>query len=108
MIRPGCWRRISRAAATISRPAASTASSSCIAPPRPTVAGRSARMEITAENFKQNARHALDDPQLQRALINVRHHFIDKRAEAAAALPEFETLREQARAIKDHTLAHLD
>ena len=28
--------------------------------------------------------------------------------QAAAALPEFEQLREQARAIKDHALAHLD
>lgn len=65
-------------------------------------------MEITAENFKENARHALDNPQLQRALNHVRYNFIDKRAKAVEALPEFETLREQARAIKDHTLAHLD
>src|SRR3954470_21521617 len=65
-------------------------------------------MEITAENFKANARHALDDPQLQRALNHVRYNFIDKRARAAEALPEFETLRAEARAIKDHTLAHLD
>ncbi len=65
-------------------------------------------MQITADKFKENARHALDDPQLQRALNHVRHNFIEKRALAVAALPEFEELREQARAIKDHTLDHLD
>ncbi len=65
-------------------------------------------MEITADRFKENARHALADPQLQRALNHVRHNFIDKRAKAAGALPEFEELRKQARAIKDHALDHLD
>src|SRR5690606_16195719 len=38
----------------------------------------------------------------------VRTNFIQKRAEAAARLPEFDQLRDQAKAIKDHTLAHLD
>jgi L-lactate dehydrogenase complex protein LldF len=65
-------------------------------------------MTVTAQHFKENVREALADPQLQRALINVRGHFIDKRAEAVAALPEFEHLRETARAIKDHTLDHVD
>ena len=65
-------------------------------------------MEITADKFKENARRALADPQLQRALNHVRHNFIDKRAQAVAALPEFEALREQARAIKDHALDNLD
>jgi L-lactate dehydrogenase complex protein LldF len=65
-------------------------------------------MNITAQNFKENARVALGDAQLQRALSNVRSHFVDKRAAAAAALPEFDRLREEARALKNHTLAHLD
>jgi L-lactate dehydrogenase complex protein LldF len=65
-------------------------------------------LTITAQNFKANAGAALVDPQLQRALRHVRSNFIDKRARAAAALPEFDQLREQARAIKDHALAHLD
>ena len=65
-------------------------------------------MNITAQDFKQNSKHALADPQLQRALNHVRSNFIEKRAAAAAALPEFERLREAARSIKDHTLAHLD
>ena len=65
-------------------------------------------MNITSGTFKANARHALDDPQLQRALNHVRSNFIDKRAKAAAALPEFDQLREAGRAIKDHALSHLD
>jgi L-lactate dehydrogenase complex protein LldF len=65
-------------------------------------------MQITAHAFKDNARRALADPQLQRALAHVRSNFIEKRAAAFAALPEFEALRDAGRALKDHTLAHLD
>ncbi|MGI9387006.1 MAG: LutB/LldF family L-lactate oxidation iron-sulfur protein, partial [Methyloligellaceae bacterium] len=55
-----------------------------------------------------NARNALGDDQLQRALGNIRVGFISKRAEARAALPEFDQLRDASRDIKNHTLAHLD
>lgn len=65
-------------------------------------------MQLTSPTFKDNARAALADAQLQRALGNVRTGFIDKRKKAADALPEFEALRDSAKAIKDHTLAHLD
>jgi len=65
-------------------------------------------MHLTSPEFKSNAHHALDDGQLQRALGNVRAGFIDKRIKAVNGLPEFEALREQARAIKNHTLANLD
>jgi L-lactate dehydrogenase complex protein LldF len=65
-------------------------------------------MKITAAHFKENARKALADPQLQRALGNVRSHFVEKRLAAVNALPEFQQLREAARALKDHTLSHLD
>jgi L-lactate dehydrogenase complex protein LldF len=65
-------------------------------------------VQVTAPAFKENARRAMADAQLQRALGHVRNNFIAKRAHAAAALPEFEALRDSARAIKDHTLAHLD
>jgi L-lactate dehydrogenase complex protein LldF len=63
---------------------------------------------ITSPQFKGNARTALKDPQLQRALGKVEAGFIAKRRDVAAALPEFEALRDAARDIKDHTLAHLD
>ncbi len=65
-------------------------------------------MKITAPAFKENARRALADPQLQRALGHVRAGFVDKRAKVVAALPEFEALCDAARDIKTHTLAHLD
>ncbi len=65
-------------------------------------------MNLSADRFKENVRVALTDEELQRALNHVRQNFIGKRAKAAAALPEFEQLRETCRTIKDHTLAHLD
>jgi L-lactate dehydrogenase complex protein LldF len=65
-------------------------------------------MEISSARFKENARRALTDAQLQRALANVPAGFMEKRAHAVAALPEFDDLRDAARNIKNHTLAHLD
>lgn len=65
-------------------------------------------MKPTAERFKENAREALADAALQAALTNARTGFVERRSVAAAKLPEFETLRDEARAIKDHTLANLD
>lgn len=65
-------------------------------------------MQITAPRFKENASRALDDPDLQRALGHVQRGFIEKRSKAAEALPEFEDLRDAARDIKNHVLAHLD
>ena len=51
----------------------------------------------TSPQFKSNAHAALGDAQLQKALGNVRSGFIDKRAKAAARLPEFEALRDSDR-----------
>jgi L-lactate dehydrogenase complex protein LldF len=65
-------------------------------------------MKLTANEFKSNARDALDNASLQRALGNVERGFIEKRAKAVAKLPEFDALRDNARDIKNHTLAHLD
>jgi len=65
-------------------------------------------MQITSPAFKQNSRAALADTQLQRALGNVRAGFIDKRRKAIDALPEFDALRDSARAIKNHVLENLD
>ena len=62
----------------------------------------------TSQNFRENAHAVLADAQLQKALGHVRVNFIERRAAAAAQLPEFEALRDSARDIKDHTLAHLD
>jgi len=65
-------------------------------------------MKPTTESFKQNARVALHDPQLQRALAGLPTGLVANRASARARLPEFEDLRDIGRDIKDHTLAHLD
>jgi L-lactate dehydrogenase complex protein LldF len=65
-------------------------------------------MHITTETFKANARTALADEQLQRALAGLPTGLVAQRTAARARLPEFEALREIGREIKDHTLAHLD
>ncbi len=65
-------------------------------------------MKISSPQFTQNVSHALEDKQLQGALAHVRGNFTSKRASARAQLPEFDTLRESARDIKDHVLENLD
>jgi L-lactate dehydrogenase complex protein LldF len=60
------------------------------------------------QRFKDNARAALADPDLQKALKFVEVNFIARRQEVADRLPEFDALRDSARDIKDHALAHLD
>ncbi len=62
----------------------------------------------TSSSFKENAHRALGDAGLQRALARSGTSFIARRAAAVAGLPEFEALRDTARDIKNHTLAHLD
>ena len=61
----------------------------------------------TSSKFKENAHEALTDARLQTAMSFSRN-FVARRAASAARLPEFEALRDSCRAIKDHTLAHLD
>jgi L-lactate dehydrogenase complex protein LldF len=64
--------------------------------------------QLSSPSFKHATRRALADEKLKRALHNVKRGFIVKRERARSKLPEFGALREEARAIKDHTLAHLD
>jgi L-lactate dehydrogenase complex protein LldF len=65
-------------------------------------------MEATSHAFKENAHEALHNTTLQLALDNMRNGFPAKRLNVIRHLPEFEELREQGKAIKNHTLAHLD
>ncbi len=65
-------------------------------------------VEIKTREFKANARVALDDPQLQRALSGLPGGLVAQRTAARDKLPEFEDLRDVGRDIRDHTLAHLD
>ena len=63
---------------------------------------------LTSPAFKENAKEALADPQLQSALHGIETGIVDRRRATVAKLPEFEALRNSARDIKNHTLAHLD
>jgi L-lactate dehydrogenase complex protein LldF len=65
-------------------------------------------MEPTSRAFKANAHRALGDANLQRAMTMMRTGFPEKRAQAIARLPEFEALRDEGIAIKNHVIAHLD
>ncbi|MEQ8652566.1 MAG: LutB/LldF family L-lactate oxidation iron-sulfur protein [Kiloniellales bacterium] len=65
-------------------------------------------MQPTSLDFKDNAKAALADPNLQRAMAKLREGFVNRRGTATEALPEFEALRDQSRDIKDHVLANLD
>ena len=58
--------------------------------------------------FKENARQALGNVNLQKALKNVPDGFVAKRAKARQKLPEFDALTSEAQQIKKHALAHLD
>jgi len=63
---------------------------------------------LTSPAFKENAKGALADPQLQSALHGVETGVVDRRRATVEKLPEFQALRDSARDIKNHTLAHLD
>ncbi len=65
-------------------------------------------MEAYTQTFPANTAKALADASLQQAMTDTGPHFVSKRAKARDALPEFDALRDQARDIKDHVLAHLD
>jgi L-lactate dehydrogenase complex protein LldF len=65
-------------------------------------------MQSTARNFNRNVDSALADPNLQDSLAMLKLGFSERRKLAAERLPEFEALRDRARDIKNHTLAHLD
>jgi L-lactate dehydrogenase complex protein LldF len=65
-------------------------------------------MMPTSRQFNAHAADALRNDTLQEALRTIPDGFQTKRRKAVAALPEFEALRDQGKAIKDHVLTHLD
>mgnify|MGYP006274241351 FL=1 len=65
-------------------------------------------MDMSGAAFPDNVSRALADGKLQYAMTETGPRFIQKRAKAREALPEFDQLRDQARDIKDHVLANLD
>jgi L-lactate dehydrogenase complex protein LldF len=58
--------------------------------------------------FPEAARVATKDKQLRANLTRATHTIRDKRAKAVAELEDWAALREAGKAIKDHTLRHLD
>lgn len=65
-------------------------------------------MDVTVESFREKTRRALGDERLQSALGRVTSRFQTGRAEAFAAYPEGDVLRDRARAIKAATIADLE
>ena len=65
-------------------------------------------MQSETRRFPENARAAMADKQLAEALTRLGQGFPVRRQDAIDRLPEFEALRDAARDIKNHTLAHLD
>lgn len=69
--------------------------------------GRAAQ-RISRIDFIRNSERALRDAALQATLGTAMPAFREKRAAAAAEVPEWESLRATAAQIKDHALEHLD
>ncbi len=65
-------------------------------------------METKTLSFKRASTDALKDQDLQLALDRAKLGFIGGRAAAVAKLPEWETIRSEAREMKNHVLNNLD
>lgn len=65
-------------------------------------------MQQTSHTFSLNARSALLDESLKSALGNVKEGFIAKRSKAVRLVPEWEQMRGDAKALKNHVLENLD
>ncbi len=65
-------------------------------------------LETRSTTFPQQVRVARADANLQQALGKLKFGLTAMRGAAVAKLPEFEQLRHDAAAIRDHTLNHLD
>ena len=65
-------------------------------------------MQPTSHAFQAKSRRALADDNLQAAMGMLRRGFPARRAAAIARLPEFEALRDEGIAIKNHVLQHID
>jgi len=65
-------------------------------------------MKSTAHAFKDNVGEALANANLQQSLSIMKVGFVERRRGAVERMPEFEALRDRARDIKNHALAHLD
>ncbi len=65
-------------------------------------------MEVTAMHFKRKATEKLNDENLQQALKKLQSRFVDSRATALAALPNFPEIRDAAADIRERAVKNLD
>lgn len=65
-------------------------------------------MKPQSHDFVRMSADALANAGLQQAMGLIDRKFVAERRHAVEALPEFETLRDRAVELSDHTLAHLD
>jgi L-lactate dehydrogenase complex protein LldF len=62
----------------------------------------------TAAGFREAGARAVRDAALREAIRRVTDNLTARRVQVTSELPHFDALREQAKRIKEHTLAHLD
>jgi len=65
-------------------------------------------MKPTSRSFTSNVQAAIGDDRLHAAVINATGRFVIGRQLAADAFPDFEGLRDRAKAIKNHAIENLD
>jgi len=65
-------------------------------------------MPMPSPAFRSRIREGLENAALQEALQRATRSFLVSRAKAFADLPDAEAVRDRARAIRAHTIAHLD
>jgi len=65
-------------------------------------------VDLDARSFGRLSKAALANDSLRGALDHVTTEFADRREKALSSAPDWEVWREQARAVKAHTLASLD
>ena len=65
-------------------------------------------LDLSPRRFKIQARVALSDTNLRKALNKARSGFVERRSAAIALVPEFETLCDEARDLKNYSLDRLD
>ena len=65
-------------------------------------------MQVTSQQFRRKAAEALANPQLHKALSNLRARMVTGRAQSVLELDNLEQIREAAKSARDFALAHLD
>jgi len=65
-------------------------------------------VNATAAGFREASAHAVQDRALREAIRRVTENLGTRRVQVTSELPHWEALRDRAKRIKEHALAHLD